>query len=205
MALDGSAHQAGSVLVANARFYAGRFVAAPAADLQSPGFQVCLFERSGRLAAIGYALALFTGRLPRLPSYRILAAGQVQIEGPPGEPVQADGDIIATLPARIEALPAALALVYPPGRERAEQPAASAASRPARAAARPSSRPRARPKAEAAPRRPPAATGPPAWLAGAPAVGETRPPRSPSGTGHGCLARTGRRASMTGRVGGLGP
>jgi YegS/Rv2252/BmrU family lipid kinase len=136
VALDGKVHQAGSVLVANARFYAGRFLTAPAANLQSPGFQVCLFERSGRLAAIGYALALFTGRLPRLPSYRMLAAGQVQIQGPPGEPVQADGDIVATLPARIEALPAALELVYPAGRERAGQPVTSVAINPAPAPGR---------------------------------------------------------------------
>ncbi|MCC2662501.1 MAG: hypothetical protein K0S35_423 [Geminicoccaceae bacterium] len=114
VAIDDEVRQAGSVLIANAHFYGGRFVAAPEADLQSPTFEVCLFERSGRLAAIGYALALLTGVLPRLASYRILRAGRVQIEGRPGEPVQADGDIIATLPARIEVLPAALELVFPP-------------------------------------------------------------------------------------------
>jgi hypothetical protein len=44
--------------------------------------------------------------------------------------VQADGDIVATLTARIEALPGALALIYPPGRERT-------AARPAAASAKP--------------------------------------------------------------------
>ena len=136
VAIDGASHTAGSVLVANARFYAGRFVAAPAADLRSPTLQVCLFERSGRLAAIGYALALFTGRLPRLASYRILTAERLQIDGPQGEPVQGDGDVIATLAARIEALPAALALIYPPGRERVEPRPAAATARPAPAEAR---------------------------------------------------------------------
>jgi diacylglycerol kinase (ATP) len=129
VSIDGAARQAGSVLVANARFYAGRFVAAPAADLQVPTFEVCLFERSGRLAAIGYALALFTGLLPRLASYRILRATRIQIEGTPGEPVQADGDIIATLPARIEVLPQALELVFPPARGAAEVLALAATSR----------------------------------------------------------------------------
>ena len=121
--LDGVPHEAASVLVANARFYGGRFIAAPAADLQSPDFQVGLFERSGRVAAIGYALALALGFLPRLRSYRILQARRVEIEGPAGEPVQADGDIIARLPVRIEALPAALELIFPPGSEGREPPA----------------------------------------------------------------------------------
>jgi hypothetical protein len=72
---------------------------------------------------------LFTGLLPRLASYRILPATRVQIEGPPGEPVQADGDIIATLPTRIEVLPEALELVFPPARGAPELIAAQAADR----------------------------------------------------------------------------
>ena len=128
--IDGAVHEVGSVLVANAHYYGGRFVAAPAADLQSSTLQVCLFERSGRLAAIGYALALFTGQLPRLASYRMLAAERLQIDGVQGEPVQADGDVIATLPARIEALPAALELIYPPDRKRTEARPAASAARP---------------------------------------------------------------------------
>jgi diacylglycerol kinase (ATP) len=122
--LDGSPRRAASVLVANAHFYGGRFVAAPAAGLQTPTFEVGLFERSGRAAAIGYALALFLGFLPRLKSYRVLAARRIEIEGPTGEPVQADGDVIARLPVRIELLPAAVELVFPPGRDQLEAPAA---------------------------------------------------------------------------------
>jgi YegS/Rv2252/BmrU family lipid kinase len=128
VSIDGAVRHAGSVLVANGRFYGGRFVAAPAADLQRADLEVCLFERSGRLAALGYALALVTGLLPRLASYRILTAERLQIEGRPGEPVQADGDLVATLPVRIEVLPAALDLIYPPG---ARDALAAAATEPA--------------------------------------------------------------------------
>ena len=66
----------------------------------------------------------------------MLAAERLQIDGPPGEPVQADGDVIATLPARIEALPAALALIHPPRRERAEVCPVASATKPLPPAAR---------------------------------------------------------------------
>ena len=102
----------------------------PTAGLRTPTFEVCLFERTGRPPAIGYALALFTGLLPRLESYRLLAARRIEIEGPAGEPVQADGDIIARLPVRIEVLPAALELIFPPRSDALEAPAVLVAERP---------------------------------------------------------------------------
>jgi diacylglycerol kinase family enzyme len=111
---DDAVWQAASVIVAHARHYGGRFVFAPAAGLERATLQVCLFERAGRLATIGYALALVTGRLPALASYRTVAAHRIEIRGRAGEPLQGDGDIIGRLNATIEVLPDALDLVYPP-------------------------------------------------------------------------------------------
>jgi diacylglycerol kinase (ATP) len=119
--IDGQTWRAASVLVANAHYYGGRFVCAPAADLRTPTLEICLFERRGRLCAIGYALAMFTGRLPKLRSYRIVTADKVQISGGEGEPVQGDGDIITHLDATIEVVPQAISLLYP-------SPAAGAAA-----------------------------------------------------------------------------
>jgi YegS/Rv2252/BmrU family lipid kinase len=119
--IDGQTRRAASVLVANAHYYGGRFVCAPAADLRTPTLEICLFERRGRLSAIGYALAMFTGRLPKLRSYRIVTADKVQISGGEGEPVQGDGDIITHLDATIEVVPQAISLLYP-------SPAAGAAA-----------------------------------------------------------------------------
>jgi YegS/Rv2252/BmrU family lipid kinase len=112
--IDGQTWKAASVLVANAHYYGGRFVCAPAADLRTPSLEVCMFEHRGRLSAIGYALALFTGRLPGLRSYRIVSSDKVQISGGDGEPVQGDGDIITHLDATIEVVPEAINLLYPP-------------------------------------------------------------------------------------------
>jgi diacylglycerol kinase (ATP) len=112
--IDGASWKAASVLVANAHFYGGRFVCAPAADLRTPSLEVCIFERRGRLSVIGYALAMLAGRLPKLKSYRIVSAGKVHIDGGCDEPVQGDGDIIGHLDVTIEVVPEALHLVYPP-------------------------------------------------------------------------------------------
>jgi diacylglycerol kinase family enzyme len=114
--VDGKSHEAASVVVAKGRYYAGRYLIAPEAELAEPAFQVCLFEHSGSLAALRYANAMRRGRLAEHPGYRVLAARRVSIEGPLGDPVQADGDIVATLPVTIEIVPDALQLAMPAAR-----------------------------------------------------------------------------------------
>jgi len=100
--VDGRPYRASSVIVANGRFYGGRFVCAPKASLDSSEFQACLFGRAGRWHVIRYALALLIGRLSRLHDVTIVPARRVEIAAPAGDPVQGDGDILAFLPARIE-------------------------------------------------------------------------------------------------------
>ena len=111
--IDGVAHRAASVILCNGHYYGGRFVAAPDARLDAPEFQIVLFGRAGRWATIRYAVALALGRLPSLADVTILPARVVEIDGAPDEPVQADGDIVAHLPARFEAKPGAARLVGP--------------------------------------------------------------------------------------------
>jgi diacylglycerol kinase (ATP) len=112
--VDGQTYDAASVIVAKGHFYGGRYVCAPEARLDQPEFHVCLFERGGRWNAMRYALALALGRLPRLADFCILRGRAVSIDGPAGDPVQGDGDIIAHLPVRIEIAPQPLRLIVPP-------------------------------------------------------------------------------------------
>jgi diacylglycerol kinase (ATP) len=112
--IDGQRHRAASVIVAKGHFYAGRYVCAPAARLDDPRFQVCLFKRPGRWNVLRYASALSLGRLHTLADVEILPATRVRIAGPPGEPVQSDGDIIAHLPVAAEIVEAGLLLMMPP-------------------------------------------------------------------------------------------
>ncbi len=114
VAVDGTMCEAASLIVANGRHYAGRYICAPAATLDAPTLHVCLFDRSGPLAVVQYMAALQTGRLARRPDYRIIPARRVAIAAPAGEPVQADGDIVAHLPVEIDVVPDGLRLVMPP-------------------------------------------------------------------------------------------
>jgi YegS/Rv2252/BmrU family lipid kinase len=111
--VDGQSFEAASVIVAKGHYYAGRYVCALEARLDEPVFHVCLFERGGRWNAVRYALALALNRLPRLADFRIVRGRVVTIDGPPGDPVQGDGDIIAHLPVRIEIAPQRLRLIVP--------------------------------------------------------------------------------------------
>ncbi len=111
--VDGAAYDAASVVISNGRYYAGQYVLAPDADIAEPSFQVCLFERGGRLAALRYVRALQLDRLVEEPDYRIVSGREIRIEGPEGDPVQADGDIVAALPVDIEIVPGALRLLMP--------------------------------------------------------------------------------------------
>lgn len=112
--IGGRTYQAASVVVANGRLYAGRYLFAPEAALERPSLEVCLFERGGRLRVIGYAAALLANRLPEVRTFRIIRTERLTIEGRAGEPVQGDGDILTRLDARIEVEPDALALLVPP-------------------------------------------------------------------------------------------
>jgi YegS/Rv2252/BmrU family lipid kinase len=99
--VDGRRAEAASVVIANGRYYAGRYVLAPEARLSAPSFQVVLFRASGRWAVIRYGLALLLNRIPRLSDVTIVEGTEVEVAGPADEPVQGDGDVVARLPLRI--------------------------------------------------------------------------------------------------------
>jgi YegS/Rv2252/BmrU family lipid kinase len=111
--IDGERHKAHWVIVANGRFWAGRFLVASRASLAVPTFQVCLFQESGLWSQLRYGVGLLTGRLEDCPGYRVIPATRLTIEGPVDEAVQGDGDVIARLPVEIRVLPEALRLIMP--------------------------------------------------------------------------------------------
>ncbi len=102
VALDGGPmEEVAAVIVAKGHFYGGRFVCAPDARLTDPSLQVCLFPRAGRWNALRYVWGVTAGRLRHFPDYRVVTAQRVTIEGPVGDAVQGDGDVVARLPVDI--------------------------------------------------------------------------------------------------------
>lgn len=113
--VDGAdAGSAPFVVIANGRYYGGSFLLAPDARLDRLGLHACLFTTSGTIAAVRYAVALITNRLPRQRDFVIRTGTDLTVDGPAGDPVQADGEVVGRLPAQIRAVPNAATLVVPP-------------------------------------------------------------------------------------------
>ncbi|WP_246337239.1 diacylglycerol/lipid kinase family protein [Azospirillum oleiclasticum] len=100
-----------STIIANGRFYGGRFVCAPHACLFDDRLHICLFPSLGRWNAARYIWGVMSGRLQHFPDYEIVTTDRVTIEGPPGDPVQGDGDVIARLPVEIRLSPWRLGMI----------------------------------------------------------------------------------------------
>lgn len=111
--IDGVEHDAASVVASRSRRYGGKFVLAPDADLKAPTLQVCVFGKGGRGGVLLYAVALGLGLLPRAPGFEIVTGRRITVRGMDGEPVQVDGDSIASLPLEIAMTDKSLRLVVP--------------------------------------------------------------------------------------------
>ncbi|CAA6606182.1 conserved hypothetical protein [Rhodospirillaceae bacterium LM-1] len=101
ISIDGKPHQAVTAVVCNGPLYGGPFTAAPRASLEQAGFEVRLLQRSGIKNVLRYGAALVMGRLDTLPDAPSVLGSSIVFEGPEGFPLQADGDILAHLPATI--------------------------------------------------------------------------------------------------------
>lgn len=111
-ALDQRPIGCGSLVVARAHFYGGRFVLAPEARLDADRLFAVVFEGSSRLATARYLVAAVAQCLAQQHDVRVIAAEQIELSGPPGTPVQIDGDIRARLPARIRLADAMVGLIF---------------------------------------------------------------------------------------------
>ena len=123
--LDGVPVRAAAAIIANGRYYGGTMVLANAASLTEPILHVCLFDRSERWRLARYLIWIALGRINRLPDFRVVPANHVVVDGPAGDPAQADGEILTRLPLDVRVAEQALSVLLPtdvvtrgPGRQR---------------------------------------------------------------------------------------
>ena len=87
---------------------------APAANIELPTLEVGFFARAGRFRLPLYALALTAGRLYQMRDVSIRrATTEVHLVGPPSEPIQADGDIVAYLPVSVSVASVSARILVP--------------------------------------------------------------------------------------------
>ncbi|WP_413206165.1 diacylglycerol/lipid kinase family protein [Rhodospirillum sp. A1_3_36] len=120
--IDGRPVVAATLVAQRGRLYGGRFTLAPDANLKIPLFQATLFPRAGRLAMAGYSAALPLGLLTRLGLVEHVEARCIEVAGHPGDPVQADGDVIAHLPAKLTLDDHPIHITVPPTGDSAKKP-----------------------------------------------------------------------------------
>jgi len=100
--VDGAAYRCAQVVVCKGHYYAGRYVLAPDVRPWLPELHVVLFDRPGSFNAARYALGMQLDRLQGMADVRVLpGARSVRIDGPAGDPVQGDGDLVGHLPVEI--------------------------------------------------------------------------------------------------------
>lgn len=106
-------YQGTFAVIARARSYGGPLQIVPQADLFSKRFDVCLFEKGGRLAYLRYFFFVFLRRHTSLRDVKCFSAESFEISGPPSTWVQVDGELLGNLPLKISLIPDALALIVP--------------------------------------------------------------------------------------------
>jgi diacylglycerol kinase (ATP) len=109
----GQVYQGTFAVIARARSYGGPLEIVPQADLFSKRFNVCLFEKGGRLAYLRYFCFVFLRRHISLRDVKCFSGESFEITGPSETWAQVDGELLGNLPLKISLVPDALALMVP--------------------------------------------------------------------------------------------
>ncbi len=111
--IDGVEYRAGAAVIAKTRFYAGRFVLAPAARAADPLFHVVLFRPACRPAVLCYLAAMALGLVHRMPGVSVVPGRAIALAGGETWPIQADGEIVAGGPLAVTLAETPLLVVQP--------------------------------------------------------------------------------------------
>jgi diacylglycerol kinase family enzyme len=101
--VGGEGFDAGWAIFGRARCYAGPYHATPGADPFSPQLELVVQRRSGRCAAVGFAVGIAIGRHVSRPDVvrRRTVAARLEPDGRGPVPYQVDGDPVGMLPVSV--------------------------------------------------------------------------------------------------------
>lgn len=101
------------VLVANGLYYGGPFSCVERASVFRPELFACFMKESGRWGIILTVGALLFGHFAKRKGVSIAEIETVDVRYPEGEPVQADGDVVAFTPVTISSSTVKLNVAVP--------------------------------------------------------------------------------------------
>jgi len=100
--VGGRVERVGHFALCNVPYYGGTFRMAPDADYRDRRLDLVLFRGHGPTATLGLARDLALGRHLRRADVEIRRVEEVELLGPPGTPIQIDGDVpTVDLPLRL--------------------------------------------------------------------------------------------------------
>lgn len=105
------------VAVSNCRYSGGGMQIAPGAEPDDGLLDVCLIGDASTSEVVRLLPSVFSGGHVRHPKVAIHRARRVRVTGPAGVAVQADGDVVGTLPIEISVMPRALTVLVGPRQE----------------------------------------------------------------------------------------
>ena len=100
-------------VICNARNYAAYFVLTPDADISDEYLYICLFKDPGLASLFQYAFHALKRTHLQLPSVQIIRAKEVFVSGTESVAVQADGELIGSLPLKFSIHPCCLEVFCP--------------------------------------------------------------------------------------------
>lgn len=110
---DGAQSDGIFAVICNARHYAAYFVLTPDADISDEYLYICLFKDPGLARLFKYAFHALRRTHLQLPSVEVFRAREVVVSGAEAIAVQADGELVGSLPLHFSIHPRSLEVFCP--------------------------------------------------------------------------------------------
>lgn len=101
------------VVVGNGKYYGGRMSVTPKADLTKGALDICIFKGKGIFNLLRYAWGVMRGSHLAYPDVVYYTVKELKVESRVKSHIQADGDIVGSLPAVLSVIKDGLRVIVP--------------------------------------------------------------------------------------------